>query len=264
MRKQAAGWTFVGLAAMAAAVAGSGGAASAPAPAERTMVLDYHDVTLEKVLTDTAQRLDIVFIQEHRFPEPVTIVSGGPVKMDEALGLVNEAVWPLGSRLMKANTSASIPKVVVRILPWRAAVAGDMRIWHWSAPQLPARKTAADFPGVAETATLSLDMSDRLGAILDAMATKWGFAVEKSDLLQRPMTVIAPTPLTAWQAVNLVNDLLSLKGYELEMTAAPAGKFVLAVTQAKPFVKPPVPEVFFKFENAPLDAVLAELSKQSG
>lgn len=172
----------------------------------------------------------------------------------------------MGYRII-ANRARGPKPILVLQIKQRPTVAkpAEMRIWRRAEPVLPARKMAKDFPGVAETATMKLEyVNEKLGVILEAMGKQWGFLIEDSDIMRQQVMLVVPGQVTAWQAVNMVNDLLSADGQVLDLTPSPEGKFILKVVQLKDQAKPEIPELPFKFENAPLEVVLAELSKQSG
>src|ERR1035437_3487281 len=54
------------------------------APAGATMVLDYHDVPVDTILTEVSKRLEVVVIQPQKIQDPITLESGKSVDAVEA------------------------------------------------------------------------------------------------------------------------------------------------------------------------------------
>jgi hypothetical protein len=252
----------VGAAVMGLALVASG----QTAPAKPTMTLNFQDTELDTILAETSSRLGFVVIRQRQFPERVTVVSGKPVDAMEAGALLNEKLWPMGYRII-ANMSneATARLVLVMVARPTAKNPAEMRIWRRTVPVLPPRKTAAAFPGVQVSSTMKLEFVNKpLSDILETMGKQWGLETADAQESKRPVTVVTPRPVTAWQAVNIVDDVLFAHDELLEVAATAGGKTGLKVVQKAAPAAAKNEEIPLQFDNAPLETVLNEISRLSG
>jgi hypothetical protein len=146
-----------------------------------------------------------------------------------------------------------------------------MRVWR-QLPSVPSMVPAlSDMPGVSATATMKLQYENApLSAVLDDMGKAFGFAADAGKLGATRVMLRAPQPLPAAEALGLVGELLAWGGgwgYKLQAEKAEDIKLetrtLVRIVEAP--MRPLQPEIVdFGFDDAPLTAVMDELSRRSG
>ncbi len=266
--------TSLGLAALlslAAALLGQippASTATSPAPPP-TMIFDYRDVPLDAVLTDASLRLGFILIRTEQINTKVTLTTfGKSVTTQDAASILNAAVWPLGYRLYGSQVSNG-GKTILRVVRRPTTTApGEMRVWRPVASIPVVGPPPAELPGVSATATMKLQYTIApVARILDDLGQTFGFVIDPPGANFVRETLLVPQAVHAGEAVGLVSELLTHMGHRLEVVtvedAKGEKKTLLRVVDLK--LNLPKPEVVdFRFDNAPLGEVLAEITRRSG
>jgi hypothetical protein len=247
-------------------LAGAACGQTVPATGEAKMVLDFRDVPADTMLQEVAVKLNLVILKRAAIPDKVTVLSGKAVGVKEAVGLINDGLWPMGYRMQWDVDSQTDPRYL-RIVK-RPTVANPAEMRVWKKVQGPVVSVPAEMPGVSTTATMKMRFANvRMSTVLEEMGRTFGFVADPADLAERRVTVTAPVALHAGEAAGLVSEMLVPGGHMLRVETVEDAKgemrSLLHVVSAR--VTVPVPEtVNFGFDDAPLGAVMDELAKRSG